>query len=125
VSVTATPPDGKPINFTARVRIDTPKEREYYRTAESCSIVLGSSRLQDSPPDDSSPGRSGIAAGPVQLAVFDWTEPSAIAIRFYRTYGFPDERARKLLGVLVFCGTLALFVLGLRDQWPSKSAFIR
>jgi aconitate hydratase len=31
VSVTATPPDGKPIGFVSRVRIDTPKEREYYR----------------------------------------------------------------------------------------------
>ncbi len=30
VDVTATPPDGEPIRFRARVRIDTPKERDYY-----------------------------------------------------------------------------------------------
>jgi aconitate hydratase len=40
VSVTATPPDGKPINFTARVRIDTPKEREYYRHGGILQYVL-------------------------------------------------------------------------------------
>jgi aconitate hydratase len=40
VSVTATPPDGKPISFTARVRIDTPKEREYYRHGGILQYVL-------------------------------------------------------------------------------------
>ena len=40
VSVTATPPDGKAINFTARVRIDTPKEREYYRHGGILQYVL-------------------------------------------------------------------------------------
>jgi aconitate hydratase len=40
VAVTATPPDGKPINFTARVRIDTPKEREYYRHGGILQYVL-------------------------------------------------------------------------------------
>jgi aconitate hydratase len=40
VSVTATPQDGKPINFTARVRIDTPKEREYYRHGGILQYVL-------------------------------------------------------------------------------------
>jgi len=40
VQVTATPPDGKAINFVARVRIDTPKEREYYRHGGILQYVL-------------------------------------------------------------------------------------
>jgi aconitate hydratase len=41
VSVTATPPEGgKAINFTARVRIDTPKERDYYRHGGILQYVL-------------------------------------------------------------------------------------
>jgi aconitate hydratase len=31
VTVVATPASGQPISFEARVRIDTPKEREYYQ----------------------------------------------------------------------------------------------
>jgi len=49
VTVKAAPADGgKPITFTARVRIDTPKEREYYRHGGILQYVLrqlaGSSR---------------------------------------------------------------------------------
>jgi aconitate hydratase len=40
VSVTATAPDGKPLNFMVRVRIDTPKEREYYRHGGILQYVL-------------------------------------------------------------------------------------
>ena len=41
VTVKATPADGgKPITFTARVRIDTPKEREYYRHGGILQYVL-------------------------------------------------------------------------------------
>src|SRR5215469_15058242 len=40
VTVTATPPGGKPKQFTARVRIDTPKEREYYRHGGILQFVL-------------------------------------------------------------------------------------
>jgi aconitate hydratase len=41
VSVTATPPEGgQPITFTVRVRIDTPKEREYYRHGGILQYVL-------------------------------------------------------------------------------------
>jgi aconitase A len=40
VMVTATPPDGKPRQFTVRVRIDTPKEREYYRHGGILQFVL-------------------------------------------------------------------------------------
>jgi aconitate hydratase len=40
VQVKATPPDGKPITFVARVRIDTPKEREYYRHGGILQYVL-------------------------------------------------------------------------------------
>jgi hypothetical protein len=40
VTVTATPPGGKPKQFTARVRIDTPKEREYYRHGGILQYVL-------------------------------------------------------------------------------------
>ncbi|HEV3181360.1 MAG TPA: aconitate hydratase AcnA [Steroidobacteraceae bacterium] len=40
VAVTATPPDGKPRQFTVRVRIDTPKEREYYRHGGILQYVL-------------------------------------------------------------------------------------
>jgi aconitate hydratase len=40
VTVTATPPGGAPKQFTARVRIDTPKEREYYRHGGILQYVL-------------------------------------------------------------------------------------
>ncbi len=40
VKVTATPANGKPIQFTARVRIDTPKEREYFRHGGILQYVL-------------------------------------------------------------------------------------
>jgi aconitate hydratase len=41
VEVTATPADGgKPITFKVRVRIDTPKEREYYRHGGILQYVL-------------------------------------------------------------------------------------
>jgi aconitate hydratase len=40
VQVTATPPEGKAISFVARVRIDTPKEREYYRHGGILQYVL-------------------------------------------------------------------------------------
>jgi aconitate hydratase len=41
VAVRATPAEGgKPIAFTARVRIDTPKEREYYRNGGILQYVL-------------------------------------------------------------------------------------
>jgi aconitate hydratase len=39
-TVTATPPGGEPLRFTARVRIDTPKEREYYRHGGILQYVL-------------------------------------------------------------------------------------
>jgi aconitate hydratase len=40
VTVTATPPGGAPKRFTVRVRIDTPKEREYYRHGGILQYVL-------------------------------------------------------------------------------------
>jgi aconitate hydratase len=40
VTVTATPPDGRPRQFKVRVRIDTPKEREYYRHGGILQYVL-------------------------------------------------------------------------------------
>ena len=40
VTVTATPASGAPIRFEARVRIDTPKEREYYRHGGILPFVL-------------------------------------------------------------------------------------
>jgi aconitate hydratase len=40
VTVTATPEKGKPIQFSARLRIDTPKEREYYRHGGILQYVL-------------------------------------------------------------------------------------
>jgi aconitate hydratase len=40
VTVTATPPDGAPRKFKVRVRIDTPKEREYYRHGGILQYVL-------------------------------------------------------------------------------------
>ena len=40
VTVTATPPDGVPRSFKVRVRIDTPKEREYYRHGGILQYVL-------------------------------------------------------------------------------------
>jgi aconitate hydratase len=40
VTVTASAPDAKPIRFEVRVRIDTPKEREYYRHGGILHYVL-------------------------------------------------------------------------------------
>jgi aconitate hydratase len=40
MTVTASAPDKKPITFTVRVRIDTPKEREYYRHGGILHYVL-------------------------------------------------------------------------------------
>jgi phosphatidylglycerophosphatase C len=62
----------------------------------------------------------------VQLAVFDLdgTITHRDTLLPY-VMGFPMSAPRKLLGVLVFCGTLILFVLGLRDHGQVKSAFIR
>ena len=40
VTVTATPAAGKPIRFAARVRIDTPKERQYFRHGGILHYVL-------------------------------------------------------------------------------------
>ncbi|GAC1452971.1 MAG: aconitate hydratase AcnA [Steroidobacteraceae bacterium] len=40
VSVTATPGPGAPVTFRARLRIDTPKEREYYRHGGILQYVL-------------------------------------------------------------------------------------
>ena len=40
VAVTATPPGGKAITFKVRVRIDTPKEREYFRHGGILKYVL-------------------------------------------------------------------------------------
>ncbi len=40
VSVTATPPGGRAVQFKARLRIDTPKEREYYRHGGILQFVL-------------------------------------------------------------------------------------
>jgi aconitate hydratase len=40
VTVTAMPPDGPARKFNVRVRIDTPKEREYYRHGGILQYVL-------------------------------------------------------------------------------------
>jgi aconitate hydratase len=40
VTVVATPPAGAPIRFEARVRIDTPKEREYFLHGGILQYVL-------------------------------------------------------------------------------------
>ena len=40
VTVTATPADGDPITFEARIRIDTPKERDYYEHGGILHYVL-------------------------------------------------------------------------------------
>jgi aconitate hydratase len=40
VQVTATPASGDPVRFTATVRIDTPKEREYFRNGGILQYVL-------------------------------------------------------------------------------------
>jgi aconitate hydratase len=40
VAVTATPPSGQPVKFSARLRIDTPKEREYFRHGGILHYVL-------------------------------------------------------------------------------------
>ncbi|HKD53382.1 MAG TPA: aconitate hydratase AcnA [Steroidobacteraceae bacterium] len=50
VKVTATPPDGKPVQFNARVRIDTPKEREYYRHGGILQFVLRQLAASGGPP---------------------------------------------------------------------------
>jgi aconitate hydratase len=40
VTVIATPASGPPITFEARVRIDTPKEREYFQHGGILQYVL-------------------------------------------------------------------------------------
>jgi aconitate hydratase len=40
VNVTATPDDGEPITFKAKVRIDTPKERDYFEHGGILHYVL-------------------------------------------------------------------------------------
>jgi aconitate hydratase len=40
VTVTATPPNGKSVQFKARLRVDTPKEREYFRHGGILQYVL-------------------------------------------------------------------------------------
>ena len=40
VTVTATPADGDPVSFTAKIRIDTPKERDYYEHGGILHYVL-------------------------------------------------------------------------------------
>ena len=40
VTVTATPDGGSSVQFKARLRIDTPKEREYYRHGGILQYVL-------------------------------------------------------------------------------------
>jgi len=67
-----------------------------------------------------------VTAGPVQLAVFDLdgTITHRDTLLPY-VMGFPMGTPRKFLGVLVFCWTLMLFVLRLRNHGDVKSAFIR
>jgi phosphatidylglycerophosphatase C len=62
----------------------------------------------------------------VRLAVFDLdgTITHRDTLLPY-VMGFPMSTPRKLLGILVFCWTLVLFVLRLRDHGQVKSAFIR
>ena len=47
--MTATPDDGDPIEFEARVRIDTPKEWLYYRHGGILHFVLRELRAQAPP----------------------------------------------------------------------------
>lgn len=69
---------------------------------------------------------SDQTAGPARLAVFDLdgTITRRDTLLPY-VMGFPMSTSRKFLGVLVFVGTLFLFVLGRRDHGQVKSAFIR
>jgi phosphatidylglycerophosphatase C len=62
----------------------------------------------------------------VQLAVFDLdgTITRRDTLLPY-VMGFPMSTPRKLFGLIIFCGTVVLFVLGLRDEGQVKSAFIR
>jgi phosphatidylglycerophosphatase C len=64
--------------------------------------------------------------GPVQLAVFDLdgTITRSDTLLPY-VMSFPMSTSRKILGVIVFVGTLLLFVFGRRDHGQVKSAFIR
>lgn len=62
----------------------------------------------------------------MQLAVFDLdgTITHRDTLLPY-VMGFPMSTPRKFLGLFVFCWTLVLFVLRLRDHGDVKSAFIR
>ena len=40
ITVTATPAEGDAITFTAKIRIDTPKERDYYEHGGILHYVL-------------------------------------------------------------------------------------
>ncbi len=91
-----------------------------------CSTCSGNSLHRGAPPDGLAPGHNGMAAGPVQLAVFDLdgTITRRDTLLPY-VMGFPMSTPRKYLGVLCFCATLLLFVVRLRDRGQVKSAFIR
>ncbi|MCP5472009.1 MAG: aconitate hydratase AcnA [Sinobacteraceae bacterium] len=65
VSVTATPESGKPIRFEVRVRIDTPKEREYFRHGGILQYVL---RQLAAAPAKASPAKPATAAAAKKTA---------------------------------------------------------
>jgi aconitate hydratase len=68
VTVTATPESGTPIRFEVRVRIDTPKERDYFRHGGILHYVLR--QLAAAPaPGDGSTGRAVAkqAAAPARI----------------------------------------------------------
>ena len=68
VSVTATPESGTPIRFEVRVRIDTPKERDYFRHGGILHYVLRQLAAAPAPGDGSS-GRAVAkqAAAPARV----------------------------------------------------------
>jgi aconitate hydratase len=58
VQVTAQPPSGKPIRFVARVRIDTPREGDYYRHGGILQYVLRALLASPTPESSSVPSES-------------------------------------------------------------------
>ena len=71
VKVTARPDGGQPIEFTARLRIDTPKEREYYRHGGILQYVLRQLAGAGSAPEDPAPATAAPALPRARLALFD------------------------------------------------------
>jgi aconitate hydratase len=88
VAVIATPPTGMPIRFEVRVRIDTPKEREYFKNGGILHYVLR--QLARSSATPAIPARPAVTARPKAT-----TKPKAKAKLMSRPKAKPSKAPPK------------------------------